>query len=143
MICTFFGHRDTPSNVEPVLQSLLIDLIENRGATTFYVGNNGNFDLLAGKQLELLKHKYPHIDYFVVVSSISPKNNTFTHENLLFPDILENTPPKYAISKRNNRMLNQADYVVTYVKYISGGAYKIKKTALNKKKTVFELSELM
>ena len=44
MICTFFGHKDTPKEIEPVLQASIIDLIENHGADEFYVGNNGSFD---------------------------------------------------------------------------------------------------
>ncbi|MCQ2440540.1 MAG: hypothetical protein MJ076_01415 [Clostridia bacterium] len=45
-ICTFFGHWDTPEEVRPLLQGVLKQLIENRGADTFYVGNQGGFDLM-------------------------------------------------------------------------------------------------
>ena len=44
MICTFFGHRDAPSEVIPLLQEVLQDLIERHGVKQFYVGNQGNFD---------------------------------------------------------------------------------------------------
>ena len=30
MVCTFFGHKDTPKEIEPTLRSTLIDLIENK-----------------------------------------------------------------------------------------------------------------
>ncbi len=43
---TFFGHRDTPKETESTLQLTLIDLIENKNATMFYVGNHGNFDAM-------------------------------------------------------------------------------------------------
>ena len=39
MICTFFGHRDVVENIQPILRSVLKDLIEQNGVTIFYVGN--------------------------------------------------------------------------------------------------------
>ena len=44
MVCTFFGHRDTPERATPLLHDSIVDLIENKGVTDFYVGYNGNFD---------------------------------------------------------------------------------------------------
>ena len=38
MVCTFFGHKDTPKEIEPTLRSTLIDLIENKNVNVFYVG---------------------------------------------------------------------------------------------------------
>ena len=54
MTVTFFGHKDTPKEIEPTLRTTLVDLIENHGATEFYVGNNGNFDTMVRRQLENL-----------------------------------------------------------------------------------------
>ena len=45
-VCTFFGHRDTPKKIEPILKSTLIDLIENKKVDLFYIGNQGNFDYM-------------------------------------------------------------------------------------------------
>ena len=44
MTVTFFGHRNTPAYVKPLLKKVLTELIENHGADMFYVGNEGNFD---------------------------------------------------------------------------------------------------
>ena len=55
---TFFGHRDTPKETEPALRLTLIDLIENKNATVFYVGNHGNFDAMVRHQLEDLSKTY-------------------------------------------------------------------------------------
>ena len=35
MICTFFGHRDTPKSIEPILYNVLTDLIENKKRICF------------------------------------------------------------------------------------------------------------
>lgn len=55
--CTFFGHRDTPKEIEPTLWSTLVNLVENKNINKFYVGNHGNFDCMVRKCLsELKKH---------------------------------------------------------------------------------------
>ena len=66
MVCTFFGHKDTPKEIEPTLRSTLIDLIENKKVNVFYVGNNGNFDTMVRRQLEDLSQLYS-ITYSVVL----------------------------------------------------------------------------
>ena len=56
MICTFFGHRDAPSKMEGTIRETIERLILE-GATCFYVGNNGNFDSMAHRQLKQLREK--------------------------------------------------------------------------------------
>lgn len=72
MTCTFFGHRDTPKEKEPILKSTLADLIENKGVDTFYVGNNGNFDKMVCSALSGLSVLYP-IKVYIVLACL-PKN---------------------------------------------------------------------
>lgn len=52
----------------------------------------------------------------------------------LFPEGVENVPPRYAIDRRNRWMIDKADYVVTYVSTPSGGAAKFKMLAEKKRK---------
>lgn len=144
VICTFFGHRAIPKNIENELQIVLIDLIKNKDVNLFYVGNNGDFDALVRKELNLLKSTFPHINYYVVLAYMPKENNilnTYNFSDTIYPDGLEFTPPKYAIDKRNRWMLNKSDYVVTYVKTTFGGAYKFKKLAEKKGKTVINLAD--
>ena len=35
MICTFFGHSDTPETVKPILKAAIIELIEKKTSPTF------------------------------------------------------------------------------------------------------------
>lgn len=140
----FFGHRAIPKNIENELQIVLIDLIKNKDVNLFYVGNNGDFDALVRKELNLLKSTFPHINYYVVLAYMPKENNilnTYNFSDTIYPDGLEFTPPKYAIDKRNRWMLNKSDYVVTYVKTTFGGAYKFKKLAEKKGKTVINLAD--
>ena len=141
MTVTFFGHKDTPKEIEPTLRTTLVDLIENHGATEFYVGNNGNFDTMVRRQLEDLSHTYP-ITYSVVLAYLPAKKNEYEdHSNTILPEGIETVPKRFAISYRNKWMINQADVVVTYVTHTFGGAWQFKAMAQRQGKMVIELSE--
>ncbi|MBQ2774639.1 MAG: hypothetical protein IJF40_01955 [Clostridia bacterium] len=124
---------------------MLIDLIENKEVDLFYVGNNGNFDHMVIRMLKLLKLKYPHIRFLIVLAYMPGKNNYLNYEynlDTIYPDVLENTPPKYAIVKRNRWMIDKSDYVVTYVKCAIGGAARFKEFSEKKGKIVFNIADL-
>ena len=141
MTVTFFGHKDTPKEIEPTLRTTLVDLIENHGATEFYVGNNGNFDTMVRRQLEELSHTYP-ITYSVVLAYLPIKKSEYDDStNTIYPEGIETVPKRFAISYRNKWMVGQADIVVTYVTHSFGGAAQFKEMAVKQGKTVIELSE--
>lgn len=75
LTCTFFGHRDTPREIRPILRSTLIDLIENKNVLNFYVGNHGNFDAMVSGTLRELKEIYP-IRYAVVFAYLPNQKPT-------------------------------------------------------------------
>ena len=136
---TFFGHRDTPKEIEPALRLTLIDLIENKNATVFYVGNHGNFDAMVRRQLEDLSKTYP-IKYYVVLAYMPSKNDD-PDEHSLLPEGIETVPRRFAINYRNKWMLNKSDIVVTYVTRPFGGATKFMILAEKQDKIVVELSK--
>ena len=142
MIVTFFGHRDTPANAEKLLEKVLIDLIENHNADTFYVGNQGDFDYMVRMTLKRLKTKYK-INYTVILA-YKPKNQYLVvgDTDSVYPKFLENTHPRYAIFKRNMAMLKKADIVVTYVDRHFGGANKFRELAQVMGKKVINLPDL-
>ena len=138
--CTFFGHRDCPDSILPKLRSVLINLIENQQADTFYVGRQGSFDALVCATLCELAAEYPHIRYAVVLERLSGKS-TDDFTETLFPEVMENVPPRFAIDRRNNWMLQQADLVVVYVTHTWGGAAKFAKKAEKQGKAVINLAD--
>lgn len=141
MTVTFFGHKDTPKEIEPTLRSTLINLIENHGATEFYVGNNGNFDTMVRRQLEELSHTYT-ITYNIVLAYLPTKKNEYDDlTNTILPEGIEAVPKRFAISYRNKWMVEQSDIVITYVARTYGGAWQFKAMAERQGKTVVELSE--
>lgn len=131
LTCTFFGHKDTPKEIEPTLKSTLVELIEIKNVLKFYVGNHGNFDHMAKRCLIELKHFYP-IDYAVVLAYLPIKKYCIDEESLtdtVIPNGIETVPRKFAISYRNKWMIEQSDFVVTYVNHTIGGAAQFKKLA--------------
>lgn len=141
MTCTFFGHRDAPNKIMPVLQAALVDLIENKHVDKFYVGNQGAFDCIVRSSLEELESEYPHIRYSVVLAYLPQKDTGYDYSHSVYPDGFESAPPKYAIVKRNRWMIDESDYVITYVK-CAGGASKFKELAEKKGKVVINLPDL-
>lgn len=58
----------------------------------------------------------------------------------IYPPI-ENTPPKFAILKRNEWMMRNADMVIAYVKHDYGGAYKSLQIAKREKKKIINICD--
>lgn len=142
MICTFFGHRDVPAELENKLFYVLKDLIENKGVDMFYVGNHGGFDIMVRKNLRKLSDIYPNIKYYVVLAYMPTKTDGYEdYSDTIYPDGVENIPPKFAVIKRNEWMIKRSDCVVTYVKNEFGGAAKFKSLANKWGKKIYELSE--
>lgn len=138
--CTFFGHKDCPDAVRCNLQEAIIELITNQGVEMFYVGNQGRFDALVRGVLQELKKEYSYINYAVVLAYMpcNQNENEDTSDTIL-PEGIEFIPPRYAISWRNNWMLQQSDYVVTYITHSWGGAAKFADKARKQGKIVFNL----
>lgn len=44
MVCAFFGHRDYPFSIKPILEEEIEKLILVADVDTFFVGNKGMFD---------------------------------------------------------------------------------------------------
>lgn len=137
MTCTFFGHRDCDHTIYKTLEKTIIELIQVKGVTKFLVGNNGNFDRLVLTALLKCSKKIPNIEYCVVLAYM-PKNSVFYYPTI-FPEELVNIPKRYAIPYRNKYMIENSDFVITYVSRHFGGAYSSFKKAQKMNKTVINL----
>ena len=145
MTCTFFGHRDAPETLRPVLHAVLTELIEQRGADTFYVGHQGRFDAMVRRELQALAQQYPHLRCRVVLAYMPGKRGEWDEPDAadtLYPAGLETAPRRLAIDRRNRMMVGWADTVVAYV-CGPGGADKFMRLALQKGKEVINLRDRM
>ena len=144
MVCTFFGHRDCPSSVSPILCKTILELIEKHNVDTFYVGNSGSFDLIVKSVLRKISLQHPHIRFYVVLAYI-PQNNISDswddYSETIVPEGIEFSPKRFAISWRNRWILKQSDYVVTYITRNYGGAVTAYSSAIKQGKTVINLAD--
>ena len=140
--CTFFGHRDCPETVKQKLREVVTDLIVNHRTDTFYVGSHGQFDAAVHTVLRELKVEYPHINYAVVLAYMPNGQREYIDcEDTILPEGIENIHPRFAVTWRNNWMLERADYVVTYITRSYGGAVQFAKKAKSRGKTVINIAE--
>ena len=120
------------------------ELITNHDVDTFYVGNQGKFNAIVRSTLRELSDEYPQITYAVVLAYIPGKNREYIdYSDAMFPEGIETVPPRYAISWRNNWMLKQSDYIVSYITHTWGGAVQFVRKAIKSEKTVINLGSSM
>lgn len=140
--CTFFGHRDCPETIKPKIHTTVVNLIENHGVTMFYVGNQGNFDRMVRSVLKEVTTAYPEAGYAVVLAYMPSGKSPNVLEDFsdtMLPEGIETIPKRYAISWRNKWMIDHADYVVTYLIRLQGGAAKFVALAQKRKKQILSL----
>lgn len=118
-------------------------MIENKNVSKFYVGNHGSFDYMVRNCLKKLKEIYS-IDYAVVLAYLPVgkcDSEQISPTVTILPEGIEAVPRRFAINYRNKWMIEQADYVITYVKHITGGAAQFEKLAVQKEKIVINIAD--
>ena len=115
MRCILFGHRNAPESVRRSLAEAICYLKEECGVCDFWVGNNGKFDYFAQCALRDAVRSGMKIRYGIVISSVGERALSGEQEATVFPEGLECTLPKFAISKRNAWLIKNADYAIVYV----------------------------
>lgn len=141
--CSFFGHRDCPGDLKPLLKNVILDLMATHGVDMFYVGHQGSFDALVRDVLRELEQEYSEVRYAVVLAYMpSERSVSFGLSDAILPEGIELVHPRYAISWRNDWMLQQSDFVVAYVSHSWGGATQYVQKAIRAGKTVVNLYDL-
>ncbi|MBQ3489992.1 MAG: hypothetical protein IJA86_05345 [Clostridia bacterium] len=77
-----------------------------------------------------------------IVSSdgIKEMQNCGFCDTSIYPPI-EQVPPRFAISKRNEWMMANADLIIAYVNHEYGGAYQSLRVAKRKKKKIINICD--
>lgn len=136
MTVTFCGHRDITQY--DAVKMWLNDCVEKlilEGATDFYLGGYGGFDNLAASVVWKLKEKYPSICSILVLAYLDRDTDASRYDQTTYPP-LEKVPKRYAISRRNQWMVETADVVVAYVRHSWGGAAVTLEYARRKQKRI-------
>ena len=139
--CTFFGHRDCPEWVRPKLRETITELILQKGADVFYVGNQGAFDRMVRGVLRELTKTFPHIRYAVVLAYMPNENGKEDYADTILPEGIETIHRRYAISHRNRWLVQNCDIVICYVTRSFGGAAQFVELSRRQYKTIINLAE--
>ena len=142
MIITFCGHGNVPdyNQVREWLCNVLDQFI-NEEEVVFYLGGYGAFDRLAASVVRQKQTVNPAAQAVLILPYLNRKYDESGYDYTLFPP-LESVPPRYAVSKRNQWMVAQADVVIAYVTCGWGGAAKTLAYARSKRKRVILYPEI-
>lgn len=141
MLVTFCGHSELSERaaVREWLDHVLEKLISD-GADTFYLGGYGAFDSLAAAVLREYKANGKAIKTALVLPYLNSNIDATGYDYTVYPPI-ETVPLRFAISKRNEWMIQESDIVVAYVTHGWGGAAKTLEYARRKEKRIIQFAE--
>ena len=149
MIITFIGHSSIKASIElsNKIKEIILSSTANAPTVTFYCGGYGDFDNLCASICRELKETLNNCEIVFVTPYITlaqqKKMNHLIDSNLydsiVYPPI-ENVPPRFAITKRNEWMISEANLIISYVYRTYGGTYNSLKYAQRKNKSIVNLS---
>ena len=148
-ICTCFGHREVSKNIAGVLSEVVEDLVLSCGVTEFWTGGMGKTDEIFAAVVRNLKNKYPNIKLVLIKPYITselrnnPNYYKNTFDSVVIPNVVVEVNYKCAIPKRNEWMVYNSDFVITYVCKNTGGAYNAKNYARKMGKIIFEVNDML
>ena len=150
MVITFIGHRDLyiDNNLKNNIKKAIKENLIPNEKILFYCGGYGNFDNLCAEICHSLKNEIQVCEVIFItpyITEAQQKNIKYLidiglYDSTLYPP-LENIPPKFAITKRNEWIIDNADLIIAYVDRDYGGAYKTLNYARKKKKPLINLAE--
>ncbi len=147
-IFTFCGHSSINFDVEE-MESKILNLLEselNGTPVQFLLGGYGQFDGFALRCCKKYKTLHPEATLTFVTPYLDDdylKNRDIflkEYDDVIYPE-LEIVPKRYAISKRNQWMVQKADFLIAYVDHSWGGAVKTLEYAIRSKKNYVNLGK--
>ncbi len=152
MIIAFAGHSFVyeRNTVKEMVKEQIRKNIADTESVTCYLGGYGDFDELCACASRELKEEYDGIKLVYVTPYLTlPEQERIKEMQIgglidtsIYPPI-ENVPPRFAISKRNEWMMINADLIIAYVNRSCGGAYKSLQLARRKNKKIINVCDLI
>lgn len=139
MVITFCGHRDfqETGDIKGRLMGILAALAAQEETLICYTGGYGSFDRFAARCVKEAQttakniRNYLVVPYLTVAMQRELKEREGFFDEIIYP-ALENVPPKYAILRRNEWMVERANLVIGYITHNFGGAARTWKYAKRK-----------
>ena len=134
-VCVFIGHRDAPRAIWGRLLEAVESVIVHFQVTEFYVGGYGQFDSMAADAVRSMQLRYTEVRLYLIYAYLPVRRDDFIterYDGTIYPEGLESTPRRFAITKRNKWMVDQASAIIAYVDHDWDGAFQTLKYALNR-----------
>ena len=152
MVVSFVGHSIVHSHDElkNLVKEQMRKSVSKEKSVTCLLGGRGEFDMICAAACRELKQeicgiKLVYVSPYLTLAEqarIKEMQQSDLYDESIYPSI-EQTPPRFAISKRNEWMMKQADFVIAYVNHDYGGAYKAFKVAKHNRKNVITLCDII
>ena len=135
---SFIGHRNIErfQIVENKVEAVVKDLIKSKEFVEFYIGRNGEFDILVASIIKRVQRDFGKENsslILVIPYSIADMEDFEKYyDEVWYPDELFGVHFKSAITKRNEWFVDHSDLLVAYVTRDCGGAFECMKKAQQK-----------
>ena len=150
MTISFVGHAFIPSEelVKNRVKDVLRANVKKDEPVRFYIGGYGDFDKISALCCKDLKNELSDVEIILVIPYLSFSKEgkigslieSGAYDTTLFPPI-ENVPKRFAISRRNEWMIENSDLIIAFVKNSYGGAFKTLTFAKRRKKKIINLCD--
>ena len=151
MIISFIGHGYVSDclDTKQKLKSILTELLSDCPEVSFYCGGYGDFDNLCASVCRELKAEGARLEIAYVTPYLTISHQRRMEEmkkqglydSVIYPPI-EDVPLRFAISRRNEWMMDRADIVIAYVRRNFGGAYRALLRAKRRNKRIINICDI-
>ena len=126
---SFIGHREVDNFrfIEDQIEDVVKELIETKEYIDFYVGRNGEFDILVASVIKRAQRDFGTSNNSLILVIPYPiadiEDMEKYYDEVWYPNELYGVHYKAAIIKRNEWFVEHSDLLVAYVERDYGGAY--------------------
>ena len=149
--CAFSGHREIKitDKVKNTLKLEIIKLIDN-GVTVFLNGGALGFDILCAKTVIELKEVFKNIKLHMILPCRDQAERWGYNNRLMYEEVLRKSDSVYYVSeayepgcmqKRNRFLVDNCDYLLTYLEKDKGGTYYTVKYAEKQGKNIINIKD--
>lgn len=141
---SMIGHRVVEDyGIEEKLYELFWELLRTKEYVEFYLGRNGDFDILATSVIKRLHKNYRDDNSVMILVLPYPVKDYEYYDDyydeIIIPDELHGVHPKAAITERNRWIVANSDMLIAYIRNKSGGTATCVRMAERLRRTVIKI----
>lgn len=131
----FIGHKEVDYflQIEKRLREVIGKLLDEKEFVEFYVGRNGEFDIMVSSVIKSIQRKVGTCNNCLILVLPYPVADRESYEayynEVLIPHELNNVHFKAAIEKRNEWIIDNSDLLIMHVVREDGNSAKCKRIA--------------